>query len=160
MKSVKESETNVFKKFKMSFFRSFEFFEHALKSNIKLKSKNHPYLKSRFVRFALKHYKVNWLLSLNKILKQKGKTIMKKKENTNNTIKQKEKKTKVNITSKEEELKDDLNPIFIFSSTHTDLLVKAVKGEIILLELAKKELQNRGLSENGLWVGFKNEINS
>jgi len=35
MKSVKESKTNVFKKFKMSFYRGFEFFEHALKSNIK-----------------------------------------------------------------------------------------------------------------------------
>jgi hypothetical protein len=53
-----------------------------------------------------------------------------------------------------EHLSDELNPRFIFSLTHTELLVKAVKGEIDLLKLARTELANRGLDKNGRWVGF------
>jgi len=37
----------------------------------------------------------------------------------------------------------------------TDILVQVVKGKIDLNELAKKELRNRGLNDEGKWVGFK-----
>ena len=50
---------------------------------------------------------------------------------------------------------DDLNEIFIFGLTATDLLVAIVNGEIDSKELALQELKNRGLNEIGLWVGFK-----
>lgn len=53
-------------------------------------------------------------------------------------------------------LNDDLNPEFIFSTVATDLLVQAVNGKIDLKELAKKTLKNRGLDNQGKWVGFKN----
>lgn len=52
-------------------------------------------------------------------------------------------------------LSDERNPIFILSSTHSDLLADVVAGKIDLLELAKRELANRGLNYNGEWVGFK-----
>ena len=54
-----------------------------------------------------------------------------------------------------EELSDEKNPAFLFSQTHTELLVKAVKGEIDLLKLVKNELINRGLNGEGQWVGFE-----
>ncbi len=51
---------------------------------------------------------------------------------------------------------DDLQSKYIFSMTATDLLCAIVNGEIDPTELAKKELSNRGLNNNGLWVGFRN----
>lgn len=53
-----------------------------------------------------------------------------------------------------ENLPDELNPKFIFSLTHTDLLVKVIRGEIDLLALVRSELANRGLDRDGKWVGF------
>ena len=61
---------------------------------------------------------------------------------------------KIAEPEKQEYLCDDLNPIYIFSITHTELLVKAAKGEIDIKALAIKELKNRGLDINGKWVGF------
>ncbi len=52
------------------------------------------------------------------------------------------------------DLPDDLNPKYLFQSIHTDLIVQAVNNQIDLLQLAKKELANRGLDNNGLWIGF------
>jgi predicted DNA-binding transcriptional regulator len=49
---------------------------------------------------------------------------------------------------------DDLNPKYLFSTIHTDLLVQAISNKIDLQSLVKKELANRGLNEKGLWVGF------
>jgi hypothetical protein len=53
------------------------------------------------------------------------------------------------------QMSDDKNPDFIFQLTHTELLVKAVNGEIDLKALAEAELQNRGLDHSGRWVGFE-----
>lgn len=54
-----------------------------------------------------------------------------------------------------EELPDDLNPAFIFNCTSTEILLKAVSGEISLDHLARKSLADRGLDLNtGEWVGF------
>jgi hypothetical protein len=50
---------------------------------------------------------------------------------------------------------DDLNPNFILSTTATELLCDIVNGKIDPIALAKKELDNRGLDNNGKWVGFK-----
>jgi hypothetical protein len=35
------------------------------------------------------------------------------------------------MEKKNETIPDDLNPEFIFSGTHTDLLIQAVKGKLI-----------------------------
>ena len=42
-------------------------------------------------------------------------------------------------------VKDELNPAFILSTVATSLLSQIAKGEIHLQELAKRELENRGL---------------
>ena len=49
---------------------------------------------------------------------------------------------------------DELNPKFIFNSTNTELLVLLLKGEIDLMSLVKEQLAQRGVDENGFWVGF------
>jgi hypothetical protein len=54
-----------------------------------------------------------------------------------------------------EEIRDEKNPEFIFCLTDTELLVKAVKGEIDLKALVRKELRNRGLAYDGSWIGFE-----
>jgi len=60
------------------------------------------------------------------------------------------------VTIPDSEWLDDFkNPEFIFSATHTFLLTRIVKGEINPIQLAKKQLVNRGQNENGEWVGFK-----
>ena len=50
---------------------------------------------------------------------------------------------------------DDLNPRYLFQGIATDLLVAIVKGQIDPVELANRELQNRGLDNTGKWVGFR-----
>jgi hypothetical protein len=49
---------------------------------------------------------------------------------------------------------DDLNPKYIFTCTFTALLAKAANDEIDLKELAIAELRNRGLDNNGKFIGF------
>ena len=53
---------------------------------------------------------------------------------------------------------DELNPSFIFSGIHSKLLSLILKKEIDTMELAKKEMKNRGLDINGKWVGFGKKI--
>ena len=49
---------------------------------------------------------------------------------------------------------DDLNPRFIFSTTASVMLVDALNGTINLQDLAARELAARGLDGHGKWVGF------
>ena len=49
---------------------------------------------------------------------------------------------------------DELDPRYIFSNTHTQLLTEALKGDFDLEYLVKRELANRGLSSKGRWIGF------
>ncbi|HEX8575771.1 MAG TPA: hypothetical protein VF677_05715 [Flavobacterium sp.] len=50
---------------------------------------------------------------------------------------------------------DQQDPRYLFSLTSLDLLGAIVKGEIDPVELARKQLENRGYNEDGFWVGFK-----
>ena len=50
---------------------------------------------------------------------------------------------------------DDLNPRYIFQGIATDLLVAIVNRQIDPVELANRELKNRGLDNTGKWVGFR-----
>ena len=54
-------------------------------------------------------------------------------------------------------LPDEENPIFLFNQIHKDLLVDIVNGRIDVVELARMELRNRGLNEEGRFVGWKND---
>ena len=56
------------------------------------------------------------------------------------------------ISKEKDKIDPEKNLITLLS---TDILVKAVKGEIDLNLLAKEELKNRGLDEDGKWVGFE-----
>ncbi len=49
---------------------------------------------------------------------------------------------------------DELNPRFMFSLTHTELLSAIANGKINPVEYAKRELANRGLNNDGRWIGF------
>lgn len=49
---------------------------------------------------------------------------------------------------------DDLNPNYLFQLVATDLLVAIVHRQIDSVELAHRELKNRGLDDDGKWVGF------
>ena len=49
---------------------------------------------------------------------------------------------------------DDLNPRYLYQGIATDLLVAIVNKQIDPVELAIKELRNRGLDTTGKWTGF------
>ncbi len=49
---------------------------------------------------------------------------------------------------------DDLNPRYLFQLTATQLLVEALKADIDLDYLVRLELANRGVDQEGNWVGF------
>lgn len=49
---------------------------------------------------------------------------------------------------------DELNPAFLLNTTATELLCAIVNGQIDPIELVKIELANRGLDNNGQWIGF------
>ena len=49
---------------------------------------------------------------------------------------------------------DELNPIYLFRLTHTELLTAIANGIIDAKEVAKQELKMRGLDLNGNWIGF------
>ena len=51
-------------------------------------------------------------------------------------------------------MKDEKNPKFLFSLTDVDLLLAIAKDQIDPVDLAKKELANRGLGSDGKWMGF------
>ncbi|WP_209864184.1 hypothetical protein [Chitinophaga sp. OAE865] len=55
-------------------------------------------------------------------------------------------------------LPDELNPIYIFSLTKVDLLVMIASQKLDASFLALKELEQRGLDQHGVWVGFKDHI--
>lgn len=55
------------------------------------------------------------------------------------------------------DIADDLNPAFILSGVNNKLISQIIKGEINIIELAKREMEKRGLDFEGNWVGFNNE---
>lgn len=51
-------------------------------------------------------------------------------------------------------LSDETNPIFMFSTCESDILVLIAQGKIDPVWFAKKELANRGQNTKGQWVWF------
>jgi hypothetical protein len=76
---------------------------------------------------------------------------------TTETFNQKGDKVKVYIPSN---TSDDYNPKHLFSGVVSELLCAIVNGDIDPNELAKKELENRGLDNNGKWIGFEQKQES
>ena len=52
-------------------------------------------------------------------------------------------------------LPDDMNPLYLFSTTRSDLLIKFLNREFSFTAVAKQTLRERGLSTSGKWIGFK-----
>ncbi len=50
---------------------------------------------------------------------------------------------------------DDTNAAYVFSTTHTALLLAMETGTIDAANLARAELANRGLDADGVWCGFE-----
>lgn len=50
---------------------------------------------------------------------------------------------------------DDTNPQYLYSITTTTLLLAIADGLIDPVRLARSELANRGLDQDGSWVGFE-----
>lgn len=57
--------------------------------------------------------------------------------------------------AEEGSIPDEENPIFLLSVTPVALLLQIVRREINVVELAKMQLENRGLDLNGNWVGSR-----
>ena len=49
---------------------------------------------------------------------------------------------------------DDDNPNFLFNGISNSMLIQLVKKEIDIDKIIKQELQDRGLNQDGVWVGF------
>ncbi len=47
---------------------------------------------------------------------------------------------------------DEMNPLFLFSITHSHLLLRIVAGEFDPVALARQELENRGIEVPGIKV--------
>ncbi len=54
-----------------------------------------------------------------------------------------------------ERLPDDMNPEYLFSKTHIDLLLQIAQGTLRTKKLARRELQNRGINKDGKFIGFE-----
>ena len=54
-------------------------------------------------------------------------------------------------------LMDALNPKYLFSTTHRELLVQIANGRLKVKKLARKELAHRGLNKEGFWIGYDQE---
>lgn len=58
--------------------------------------------------------------------------------------------------NKQNELPDELNPEYLFTLTHNQLLSDIVNGKIDCVEIARKTLIDRGFDDDGkTWIGFK-----
>jgi len=51
-------------------------------------------------------------------------------------------------------MKDEKNPIYLFNTTDTELLIQIINSNINPIFLAAKELANRGLDSKGEYVGM------
>ena len=56
---------------------------------------------------------------------------------------------------REGQISDEKNPANLFQTTDVSLLLAIAQDRIDPVELAKKELANRGLGSYGQWIGFK-----
>lgn len=59
-----------------------------------------------------------------------------------------------NKLAEEGKIKDDENPAFTYVGIKTKLLLDIVNGKINPKEIAKRELEARGLNTKGEFVGF------
>ncbi len=56
--------------------------------------------------------------------------------------------------AKDGSLPDEENPLFLFSTTSTNLLAKLLSKEFNILTLVRMQLRERGVNDKGQWIGF------
>lgn len=61
-----------------------------------------------------------------------------------------------NKLAEQGKIKDDENPAFTYIGIKTKLLLDIVNGKINPVEIAKRELEARGLNTKGEFVDFSN----
>lgn len=66
--------------------------------------------------------------------------------------------SKYEAAHKDQSVPDEENPLFLFSTTSTNLLVKILNKEFNIYALVRMNLQERGVNEKGQWVGFKKPV--
>jgi len=55
-------------------------------------------------------------------------------------------------------IEDDSNPIFLFSQVRKEILMDIVNGKIDVIEMARFEMEARGLDVNtGKWIGWNSK---
>jgi len=52
------------------------------------------------------------------------------------------------------EMTDEENPIYMFQTTPTTLILKVALGKIDAKKMAGREMANRGFGKKGEWIGF------
>lgn len=52
--------------------------------------------------------------------------------------------------------RDDDNPDFLLNGISTSLLLQLAKKEIDIEKIIKQEISNRGLNQDGKWIGLAN----
>ena len=57
--------------------------------------------------------------------------------------------------AKDGSLPSEENPVFLFSTTSTNLLVKLLGKEFNLATLVRMQLRERGVNDKGQWIGFE-----
>jgi hypothetical protein len=57
--------------------------------------------------------------------------------------------------AKDGSLPGDENPLFLFATTSTNLLVKLLGKEFNLATLVRMQLRERGVNDKGQWIGFE-----
>lgn len=57
--------------------------------------------------------------------------------------------------AKDGSLPNEENPLFLFSTTSTNLLVKLLGKEFNLATLVRMQLRERGVNDKGQWIGFE-----
>lgn len=63
--------------------------------------------------------------------------------------------SKYEAAHKDKSVPDEENPLFLFSKTSTNLLVRILNKEFNIYALVRMNLQERGVNDKGQWVGFK-----
>lgn len=62
---------------------------------------------------------------------------------------------KLEQAAKDGSLPQEENPLYLFGSTSTNLLVKLLGKDINLITLVRLQLRERGVNDKGQWIGFE-----
>ena len=62
--------------------------------------------------------------------------------------------SKFRQAAKDGSLPDEENPLFLFSTTSTNLLARVLAKEFNVHTLIRMQLRDRGVNDKGQWIGF------